>query len=184
MALCNNSWINTIYNLLQYALLFFVIYVFTSPMVTASKDGSSPFSGFLNCLRASGTAVSLRHSRRLCQVRVKVKVMTRPAASRPVCPGVWNPSGVYDQNFVTVRHLRSSCCRAPSLTIERVCNLLLQLLLGLGRAVTLGSKFLGTHDHILLSIFLRISQTGGPGPRIYIPPTRVAQLYHRALGFL
>jgi hypothetical protein len=38
-----------------------------------------------------------------------------------------------------------------SLTRGWVCNLLVQLLLGLARAVTLGSKFRRTHDHILLS---------------------------------
>jgi hypothetical protein len=57
---------------------------------------------------------------------------------------------------------------APSLTRGRVCNLLVQLLLGLARAVTLGSKYRRTHDHILLS-HLRLPQPGGPGPRIYIP---------------
>jgi hypothetical protein len=56
----------------------------------------------------------------------------------------------------------------PSLTRGRVCNLLVQLLLGLARAVTLGSKFRRTHDHILLS-HLRLPQPGGPGSRIYIP---------------
>jgi hypothetical protein len=57
---------------------------------------------------------------------------------------------------------------APSLTRGWVCNLLVQLLLGLARAVTLGSKFRGPHDHILLS-HLRLPQLGGPGPSIYIP---------------
>jgi hypothetical protein len=48
-----------------------------------------------------------------------------------------------------------------------ICNLLVQLLLGLARAVTLGSKSRRTHGHILLS-HLRLAQPGGPGPRIYI----------------
>jgi hypothetical protein len=43
-----------------------------------------------------------------------------------------------------------------------------ELLLGLAREVTLGSKSRRTHDHILLS-HLRLLQPGGPGPRIYIP---------------
>jgi hypothetical protein len=42
-----------------------------------------------------------------------------------------------------------------------------QLLLGLARAATLGSKSHRTHGHILLS-HLRLPQPGGPGPRIYI----------------
>jgi hypothetical protein len=49
-----------------------------------------------------------------------------------------------------------------------VCNLLVQLLLGLARTVTLGSKSRRTHGHVLLS-HLRLLQPGGPGPRIYIP---------------
>jgi hypothetical protein len=51
----------------------------------------------------------------------------------------------------SVWQLRASWCGAPSLARGRVCNLLVQLLLGLARAVTLGSKSLRTHDHILLS---------------------------------
>jgi hypothetical protein len=49
-----------------------------------------------------------------------------------------------------------------------ICNPLVQLLLDLTRAVTLGSKSCRNHDHILLSQ-LRLHQPGGPGPRIYIP---------------
>jgi hypothetical protein len=43
-----------------------------------------------------------------------------------------------------------------------------KLLLDLVRAVTLTLKSCRTHGHILLS-HLRLSQPGGPGPRIYIP---------------
>jgi hypothetical protein len=71
---------------------------------------------------------------------------------------------------------------APSLTRGRVCNLL--LLLGLVSGVSLGSESHGTQDHILFSEFLRLPQPGGPGPRIYIPRDKVAQLYPRALGSL
>jgi hypothetical protein len=62
-----------------------------------------------------------------------------------------------------------------------VCNLLVQLLLELDRAVTFGSKFRRTRDHVLL-YHLRLPQTGGPGPRIYIPRKKVTQVYFRALG--
>jgi hypothetical protein len=68
----------------------------------------------------------------------------------------------------SVWQLRISWYGAPSLTRGWVCNLLVQLLLGLARAVTLGSKSRRTHDHILLS-HLRLPQLGGPGSRIYIP---------------
>jgi hypothetical protein len=85
------------------------------------------------------------------------------------------PSGAYDQIFIAVRHLWSSCCGVPCLTSGRFCNLLIQF------AVTLGSKFCRTHDHILLS-HLRLPQPGGPGPRS--PRNKVGQLYPRSLSSL
>jgi hypothetical protein len=69
--------------------------------------------------------------------------------------------------FITVGHVLVSCCGAPSLTKGWVCNLLVQLLLGLASTATVGSKFHTTRDHILLS-HLRILLLWGPGPRIYI----------------
>jgi hypothetical protein len=81
------------------------------------------------------------------------------------------------------RQLRLCYFVAPSLSRGRGCNLLLQLLLDLARAVTLGSKSRRTHGHMLLS-HLRLPQPEGPGSRIYIPPNRVAQLYPRAHGSL
>jgi hypothetical protein len=43
--------------------------------------------------------------------------------SRPVCLGIKQPPGVYDQIFITVRQLQASCCGALSLTRGRVCLL-------------------------------------------------------------
>jgi hypothetical protein len=102
---------------------------------------------------------------------VQVQVILRPTVGRPVCLGVGPP----DQIFISVGHLRSSYCEAPSLTRGRVCKLLVQF------AVTLRYKSRRTHDRILL-YQLRLPPPGGPGPRIYIPRNRVAQLHPRALG--
>jgi hypothetical protein len=114
-----------------------------------------------------------------------ILVNLRPTVSRPVCLGVRRPPGTCDQFFflleIFFRQLRVCYFVAPSLSRGRVCNLL--LLLGLARAVTLGSKSRRTHGHILLS-HLRLPQPGGPGSRIYILRNRVAQLYLRALGSL
>jgi hypothetical protein len=73
----------------------------------------------------------------------------RPTASLPVCLGIKHPSGDYDQISITVWQLWVCWCGAFSLTRGRDCRL--QLLLALANAVILGSEFLGTHDHILLS---------------------------------
>jgi hypothetical protein len=76
---------------------------------------------------------------------LQVQVVLQSTVSQPVCLDVGPPSEAHDQIFITVKHLRSLCCGMSSLTIGRVCNLLVQF------AVTLRSKSHRTHDHILLS---------------------------------
>jgi hypothetical protein len=69
----------------------------------------------------------------------KLKLKDYRPSVGPVCLGVSRPSGTRDQFFlneICFRHLRVCYFVAPSLTRGRVCN----LLLGLARAVTLGSK--------------------------------------------
>jgi hypothetical protein len=61
----------------------------------------------------------------------------------------------------------------------------IKLLLGLARTVTLGSKSLRTHGHILLS-HLRppLPNLEGQAPVFISPRNKVAQLYPRVLGSL
>jgi hypothetical protein len=121
------------------------------------------------------------------EVEVEVEVNLRPTVTRPVCPGVWRPSGTRDQFFfllgISFRQLRLCYFVAPYLTRGRVCNFLVQLLLGLARAVTLGSKFCRTHGHILLS-HLRLPQSGGPGSRVYIPQEQGGPVISPSTGFV
>jgi hypothetical protein len=59
--------------------------------------------------------------------------------------------------FFSAWQFRVSWCWTSSLTRGWICNLLVQLLLGLARAATLGSKSRRTHGNILLS-HLRLPQ--------------------------
>jgi hypothetical protein len=71
--------------------------------------------------------------------QVGVEVNLRPTVSRPACPGVRRTSGTHYQFYflleISFRQLRLCYIVAPSLTRGRVCNLPVQLLLGLARAL-------------------------------------------------
>jgi hypothetical protein len=88
--------------------------------------------------------------------QVEVDDNLRPTVSRTVCFG---------PDFCFLSENCVSLCGATSLTRGWVCNLLVQLLLGLARAVTFGSNHHRTLDHVLLS-HMRLPQPGRPGPRI------------------
>jgi hypothetical protein len=72
---------------------------------------------------------------------------------------------------------------APSLTRGRVCNFLVQLLLGLARAVTLGTKSRRTQT-IFYCLIWNSPNLEGQVPVFISSRNRVAQLYPRALGSL
>jgi hypothetical protein len=82
--------------------------------------------------------------------------------------------------FFPVWQLQVSWCGAPSLTRGWACNLLVQLLLGLARTVTLRSNSRRTHDHISLS-HLRLPQPGGPD--LHIPQKQVGPDIPPGTGF-
>jgi hypothetical protein len=80
---------------------------------------------------------------------------------------IWDPRPIFPLlSLIIFGQLRICWCGAPSLSRSRVY--IFQLLLGIARAAFLRSESHGTHDeHILLSLFLRLSQPGGPGSCIY-----------------
>jgi hypothetical protein len=84
------------------------------------------------------------------------------SASQSWCQApIWEPRQFYFLLEIFFRQLRFCNFVAPSLTRGRVCYLLVQLLLGHARAVTLASK-----SPELTAIFyshLRLPQPGGPG---------------------
>jgi hypothetical protein len=111
---------------------------------------------------------------------LKIKVILWLTINRPVCLGVKYPSGAQDQISITIRELRVCWCWEPSLTRERVC--LLQLMLALSSAVTLGSESRGTRDRILLSQIRDSLNLEGQVLVLISPRNMVAQLYPEALG--
>jgi hypothetical protein len=82
----------------------------------------------------------------------------------------------------SVWQLRVSWCWTPSLTRRWVCNLLAQLLLGLARAVTLGSKSRITRNHTSL-FHLRLLQPGEPDHCINIPQDQCGPIILPGTGF-
>jgi hypothetical protein len=109
----------------------------------------------------------------LILLNLSLSLILRPTISRPVCLGINNPNGAYDQIFITVRQLWVCWCGAPSLTRGRVCRL--QLLLALASAVIFGSESHKTRDHILLSQirdfpFRRLLRLAGLRWRYSTPP--------------
>jgi hypothetical protein len=73
---------------------------------------------------------------------------------------------------------------APSLMRGQVCNLFVQLLLGLARAVTLGPKSRRTQRPYFTVLFETPPTWRARFLYIYLPRNRMAQLYPQALGSL
>jgi hypothetical protein len=82
----------------------------------------------MEVIRSPETSIYFRHSTR----------HHIPDDRTLVCFGIKNPSGVYNQIFITVRQLQDCWRRSLSLTRGRVYHL--QLLLALDSAVILGSE--------------------------------------------
>jgi hypothetical protein len=104
---------------------------------------------------------------------------------RPVCLGVRHLSGTCDLFFflleISFIQLRVCYFIAPSLTRERVCNLLYNCFWALPE-----QSLLGRSPVELTAIFyshLRLPQPGGPGPRIYILQEQSGPVIPPGTGF-
>jgi hypothetical protein len=81
---------------------------------------------------------------------------------------IWDPRSVFLFSlWLFFRQLWVCWCGAPSLTRGRVCSF--QFLPRIASAAFLRSESHGIHEHILLSVFLRLPQPGRPSSYIYFP---------------
>jgi hypothetical protein len=129
--------------------------------------------------------VSTALQNRCLSCSVIVTVTLRQTVNRPVYLGVRLPSGSYNQFFpvltlIMFRPLRVCWCGTPSLTRSWVCSF--QFLLGIASAAFLRFESHGTHEHILLSLFLRLPQPGGPGSCIYFPQEQGSPVLPPGIG--
>jgi hypothetical protein len=109
----------------------------------------------------------------LYSVPSKVKVTLQLTISQSVSLGVEPHLGRMTRYLLLFDSYGLVLCGTPSLTRGRVC--LLYMLLALASAVFLGSEFLGTRDHILLSQiwdfpFRRLLRLAGSRWRYSTPP--------------
>jgi hypothetical protein len=97
---------------------------------------------------------------------------------------IWDPQPIFPILFLIIffRQFRVCWCGAPSLTRSRVCSF--QFLPGITSAAFLRSESRRTHEHSLLSLFLRLAQPGGPGTCIYFTQEQGSPVYRRTLGSL
>jgi hypothetical protein len=117
----------------------------------------------------SGTLLRYPTSERRFSAQIQSYITTDgQSASLSWCQApTWDPQPTFPiLSLIIFRQFRVCWCGAPSLTRSRVCN----FLMGIVSAVFLRSESHGIHDHILLSLFLRL------------PPTRSARVLYFRLG--
>jgi hypothetical protein len=125
---------------------------------------------------------NLRHK---FQVKVKVKVTLRPTVIRLVRLGIRHPSETRDQFFpfslwLFFWQFWVCLCGVPSLTRSQICTF--QFFPGIASADVLRSESHGTHDHSLLSLFLRLPPPGGPGSCICLPQEQGSPITPSGIG--
>jgi hypothetical protein len=101
----------------------------------------------------------------------------------------WSQAPIWDTrpiflllSLIIFRQLQICWCGAPSLTRSRVCSF--QFLLVIASTALLRSESHGTHEHILLSLFLRLPHPGGPGSCIYFPQEQGSPVIPPGIGWV
>jgi hypothetical protein len=117
--------------------------------VAAFNGGRSPSSEFPNCPRLQLPPSHFSQLQLSTDSTVEVKVTLQLTGNHSVSLGVEPHLGLMTRYLLLCGSYGLVFCVAPSLTRGQVC--LLYILLGLPKAVFLGSKSLGDRDHILLS---------------------------------
>jgi hypothetical protein len=96
------------------------------------------------------------------------------SASLPLCQApIWGPRQIFLLSLIILRQLRICRCGAHSLTRIRS---------DIASASFLRPKSRGTIEHILLSLYLRLSNLEGQVLVFISPRNKVAKLYPQILG--
>jgi hypothetical protein len=109
--------------------------------------------------------------------RIQVKVILRPTVSRPVCLGVRHPSGTRDQ-FVLL---------LPLIILDNYgfVDVGRPLWREVGSVVAfLRCESHGTHEHALLSLFLRLPQHEGRDSCSYFPQEQGSTVIFPCIGLI
>jgi hypothetical protein len=95
---------------------------------------------------------------------------------------IWDPQPILPLlPLIIFRQIRVCWCGRP--LWREVASVVLCFFKSITSAAFLRSESHGTPEHILLSLFLRLPQPGGPGPRIYIPQEQGSPVIPQGIGF-